>query len=85
MSRGNRRRPRVRQEPLPGTRFALTSPTELASDLPMSEAFTALELEFFRKGDELEATPAEPPNRPDPSDDGTTDQMWGLPAADPAS
>jgi hypothetical protein len=83
MSRGNRRRPRVRQEPLPGMRFALTSPTELPSDLPMSEAFSALELEFFRKGDELEA---EPPTRPDPpSDDGTSDQLWGLPAADPAS
>jgi hypothetical protein len=85
MSRGNRRRPRVRQEPLPGTRFALTRPADLDSALPLAEAFTALELEFFRKGDELEAAPAEPPERGDPPDEGAGEPMWGMPAADPAS
>jgi hypothetical protein len=81
MSRGNRRvQPRVRQTPSSGTRPALTRTTDLGP-VPAAEAFSALELEFFRRGDELEATPV----RPDPPDDDAGgDSLWAVPAAEPS-
>jgi hypothetical protein len=77
MSRANRRKPGSRPEQRPVARFTLSRKVEVVvAAQSIGEAFSDLELEFFRKGDELPAEHHDDP--PDPE----LDTAWPTPAAE---